>query len=326
MDGTETGSGSSAEAPAPRYDARRTRDFGIKTKTDIINLFLAHHKFRRYLEISSPTTGLHFAEIDRRWLERCDRVVYHADESFADGAEITWRCPAESLDPFIAEVARAGRLYDLILVDSFHTYQCSVRDLAVARSILAPGGIIVMHDASPPEVEVTVPDFVDAPWAGQSYAALVDHLLLHEGSAGYVVDIDWGVAVIGSRGAPVYRPPSAIVDGWRERAGDPVARFAYFDANRRTLLNLIRVDEFLARERLAVDRPIAPEIEEVFPQGRDYAKDCMPDFLRDLARMHLALGNRAEGRRLLEAAAAERPDGPYIRRLLEELGPPGEGE
>ena len=57
----------------------------------------------------------------------------------------------------------------------------------------------------------------------------------------------------------------------------------------------------------------------MFPPGRPYSGDRRPDFLRDLARVYIAMGDKVEARRLLEMALAERPSGGFIRKLLEGL-------
>ncbi len=51
----------------------------------------------------------------------------------------------------------------------------------------------------------------------------------------------------------------------------------------------------------------------------DYTSFGRPDFLRELARAHRAFGNLPEARRLLQAAHQERPSGPYIKQLLDDV-------
>jgi len=61
------------------------------------------------------------------------------------------------------------------------------------------------------------------------------------------------------------------------------------------------------------------EFIRLFPTGRDYSKDKRPDLLRDVARIHIVLGNRDEAKRLLEIALVERSNSPWIRKLLDQL-------
>jgi hypothetical protein len=55
----------------------------------------------------------------------------------------------------------------------------------------------------------------------------------------------------------------------------------------------------------------------IFKPGLDYSRFSRPDFLRELANAHRALGNLNEARRLLEAANSERPEGAHIKKLLD---------
>jgi O-methyltransferase len=59
--------------------------------------------------------------------------------------------------------------------------------------------------------------------------------------------------------------------------------------------------------------------EDMFAPGRDYGPDSRPDFLRDLGKVHAAMGDLAEAERLLQFASDERPHGAYIRNLLGEI-------
>jgi len=226
----------------------------VGTKVEIINLLIGKYGFTSYLEIAAPTTGFLFGQVARQGLERCDRIVYCCPPDFDDGERIVWRSETASLDAIAAELVRAGRRYDIVFVDSHHTYECSARDLAFAFSLVSDRGLIVMHDAAPPALATTTPDFIAGDWTGQSYAALVDFLLLHPERPVYVVDIDWGVAVIGSAaGAPATAGEAA--SAWRQLPDDYSTRFAFFEANRAALLNLCSVGDFLRRERLG---PFAP--------------------------------------------------------------------
>jgi len=81
---------------------------------------------------------------------------------------------------------------------------------------------------------------------------------------------------------------------------------------------LIRIERSLTHwQRAAQDA--ARSFSAVFRSGRDYSSDAPPDFLRDIARVHLGVGNRTEARRLLELALTKRKNAPYIKELLASL-------
>jgi hypothetical protein len=291
----------------------------VRNKVDIINLLIHKYSYTSYLEISTPTTGRRFAEIDRASLEHCHRILYRCGPKFDDGHEVTWRSADKTLETAFAEASIAARPYDVVLVDSFHTYACSARDLSLALSLASSGGIVVMHDASPPTQDLTTPEFIKGPWCGQSYAALIDLLLRRPSLEVYVVDVDFGVAVLRSDSRARHTISGPLAAAWTAIGDDPARRFAFFQAHRQELLNLIGVEEFLRREGFPGALGTQAFL-ELFPPGRRYDADRRPDFLRDLACTHLKLGNRDEARRLLEAALTERPGGAYIKQLLEKVG------
>ena len=69
----------------------------------------------------------------------------------------------------------------------------------------------------------------------------------------YTVDTDYGCGVIRKLADP--SPESATSAGaqllgdWRSKRGDPMEAFAFFQAHKQVLLNLITTEEFFARER-----------------------------------------------------------------------------
>jgi hypothetical protein len=82
---------------------------------------------------------------------------------------------------------------------------------------------------------------------------------------------------------------------------------------------LIRIERSLAHwQRVAADATQC--FTSIFRPGRNYTSDAPPDFLRDLARVHLGMGNREEARRLLAFALTRRENAPYIKELLASLG------
>ncbi|HKY90851.1 MAG TPA: polysaccharide pyruvyl transferase family protein, partial [Nevskiaceae bacterium] len=74
--------------------------------------------------------------------------------------------------------------------------------------------------------------------------------------------------------------------------------------------NLIAIEQTLAG--LTEASKLGRQFEAAFKPGRDYAKLARPDFLRDVAQLHMAAGRLDEARRLLQMALAERPGGGRI--------------
>jgi ubiquinone/menaquinone biosynthesis C-methylase UbiE/cephalosporin hydroxylase len=89
--------------------------------------------------------GLFSLEIDeflcgysRGWLERAGLV---------DFVQIEHRSSIDHASPGLA-AAYLGRAPQLVLVDSSHEYEATVRELEAWYPVLAPGGLMVLHDTS----------------------------------------------------------------------------------------------------------------------------------------------------------------------------------
>lgn len=84
------------------------------------------------------------------------------------------------------------------------------------------------------------------------YQAYVDFISQRHDLAAYTVDTDYGCGVIRKLANP--SPQSATSAGaellgdWRIKRGDPMEAFAFLQAHKQVLLNLITTDEFFARE------------------------------------------------------------------------------
>ena len=221
-------------------------------KTDIINLLGREHGFASYLEICTPTTGNLYAEVDRRQYMACRRLAYRCPGRMPDPDDWDILCAELEIDePSIAAVL-ATAPYDLILVDSWHSREASLRDLRLALRLLAPAGVIVVHDCSPPALALTSPDFLVGKWCGQTYAALIDFMGMNPDVEGYTVATDFGCGVLRRRTGTA--PPPAADPLWRAAwkalRGDWQAQYRFFDSRRSELLGLVSVAEFLVREGL----------------------------------------------------------------------------
>jgi hypothetical protein len=105
---------------------------GPMFKTDIINRLGAKHGFTSYLEICTPTTGARYAEVDRSQFTACTKIMYRWRSEFADGLSVDYPIVGEAIEGVIEDLRRRGFLYDLILVDPWHSYESSLKDMRLA--------------------------------------------------------------------------------------------------------------------------------------------------------------------------------------------------
>jgi len=219
-------------------------------KVDIVHFLSDRRGYRRYLEICTPSTGHQFAKIVRAKFEVCHRLMYRCPETFHDGLNVDFRTPALDATELFDGLHGQGLRYDVILVDSFHFYDTSYRDLAAALRLLSDGGSIVVHDCLPTREDLVRPDFVPGkPWCGLTFMAYVDFVNRREDLAHLTVDTDYGCGVVRKRGSTRKRPPpEAVMAAWDEAKSDPKAAFRCLTAHKAALLNLVSVEAFKRAE------------------------------------------------------------------------------
>jgi hypothetical protein len=222
-------------------------------KFEIVNALAAKCGYRSYLEICTPSTGQAFHKVSEAQLRTRHRLMYRCPRDFNDGDEITFSSDDDRIEGLLPH----GALYDIIFVDAWHTYACVQRDLELAFSLLSPGGTMVVHDCSPPSRDVAVPEFRHCPWCGVTYCAYIDFVWSRQQVDHYTVDTDYGCGLVkklagSGKEQTGSGPASEMVEQWRrERTSRGYEVFDFFDKHRRELLNLVSVDDFLAREGVA---------------------------------------------------------------------------
>ena len=229
-------------------------------KMDIVKLLRRKYALDPFLEISTPITGLAFAEVADD-IPDAHRLVYNCPPDADDGQAYTYRTEAPTSAALTEAILAANenrQRYGIIFVDPFHTYASSSIDLTGAFALLRPGGIMVVHDCNPPDESVASPEFTVGNWCGLTYMAFIDFMLCREGLSCYTVDTDFGCGVIYKHRPlpgtiPLWRsaPLDRLALAWDAARHDAAKRFAFFAQNRRELLNLKTVEEFFALERLA---------------------------------------------------------------------------
>ena len=222
-------------------------------KAHLINHFSEVRGYRHYLELCTFSTGRRYAEIDRTQLQTCSRLMYRCPDGFDDGLPTDYRSNTLDIGESLKKISDEDRRFDIALVDSWHEYETSWRDLLEGFRLIREGGTLVVHDCLPPRSEIAVPNYIQGEWCGVSYQAYLDFISERHDLAVYTVDTDYGCGVIRKLADP--SPESATAAGaellgdWRSKRDDPMEAFAFFQAHKQVLLNLITTDEFFVRER-----------------------------------------------------------------------------
>jgi len=234
-------------------------------KYDIVNGLAREFGLRRYLEICTSTTGLKFQYVDPAHFDVSHRLMYCCSPDYGDGFEITRRTPADTSHALVRELHAtlpAAERYDIIFVDPHHTYRASRIDLLGAMCLLAPHGIMVVHDCNPTDSTIVQPTFQEGSWCGVTYQAYVDFVLGGRAAGYCTVDADYGCGVVYNAEATApaawrgHRPPDRMALDWSAASDDDASRYAFFDQNRAALLNLVSPAHFQSAHPLCRSRRV----------------------------------------------------------------------
>ena len=237
------------------------------TKAEIIDRLAALNGYLNYLELCTPRTGLFYANTVRSRFEVCHRLMYRCPADFDDGLDVDFRSADDEITECLELIRKGNVRDDIILVDPWHEYETSLRDLTEAFALIPESGTILVHDCFPPTEDCTNPDGVWDPvaggWAGVTHRAYVDFVNRRGDLTYYTIDTDWGCGVVrklGGAADPARRAPSPgeararkhrtwrdqVLARWSALDGDHRQAYRFLRRHRRTLLNLITADEFLA--------------------------------------------------------------------------------
>jgi hypothetical protein len=225
------------------------------TKANLINRIAKLRGYRSYLEICTAYSGFRYRQIDRDILTTCHRLMYQCPSAHSDGMPIDFRSADLDIAECLREVNMRGRSYDIVLVDSWHEYATSRRDLVEALGLIAEGGTIVVHDCLADREEQARPIFTQGDWRGVTYKAYLDFVLAQPTVEYRTVDIDCGCGIIRKR--DLRAAPSdgrkVLQEEWAAIGDDYPAAFRFMQEHRH-LWNLVELKDFLGEEEQATRR------------------------------------------------------------------------
>jgi hypothetical protein len=167
-------------------------------RTDIINELIARRGFTSYLEIGVRDVAANFNHIRGQ-----NKVGVDPSPDVSEGVT-----HLVTSDVFFANNVQK---FDLVFIDGLHTEEQVGRDIDNALKALNPGGVIVVHDALPPTAWHQRDHYDGQDWTGTGWKAVAKAFATSR-SRCYVVDGDWGCAVIDT-GSPVahrYAPETPL--------------------------------------------------------------------------------------------------------------------
>lgn len=185
---------------------------------DVINCLVKKNKYKSYLEIGYGN-GETFHQIN---IEKKTGVDIKGSAEYVMSSE-----------DFLSFAKKEDFSYDIIFIDGNHNYGFAKKDVQQSLDILNEGGTIVMHDCNPvtekmQRTDILVTDF----WTGDVWKVFAELRILRDNLEMYVVDTDYGCGV--------------IQFGQQEKYNANIEdlTYAYFDKNKKDLMNLVPVEKF----------------------------------------------------------------------------------
>jgi len=215
-------------------------------KHQIALMLAKRYGYTRYLEICTPTTGRTFSKVDKRQFQRRARLMYRCPAGFSDGAPSDYSTEAESGEGLLGELVRSGERFDLVFIDSWHTYANSLQDIAFGLQLIKDNGVVLIHDCNPTSSMCAALEAHARGWCGVTFAAYLDVVLFSEALHYVTVNTDFGCGIISKDDRLAdfsdYHADGTLLSQWQ--ALDLSQKYPFFHVNRAQLLHLISRDEF----------------------------------------------------------------------------------
>jgi len=186
------------------------------SRTDIINAIITKLNAKKYLEIG-VCRGLNFENVNCKY-------KLGVDPSPESKALII-----ETSDEFFT---RNKIKFDVIFIDGLHTKEQVKKDIINSLSFLNEGGIIICHDMNPEEEIWQIEEYTPGElWTGPCWKTFVELRMFRSDLEMFVVNTDFGCAIIRKGKQATLKVEGELT-------------YSLLEANRKTLLNLISVEEF----------------------------------------------------------------------------------
>lgn len=199
------------------------------SRTQLLNHLASTYGYRHYLEIGVRNPADNFAHV-----AVADKISVDPDPRAKAQEHMT-------SDAFFAEIAGPrGLAFDLVFIDGLHLAEQVSKDVDNALRCLRPGGTIVLHDCNPLSEAAQIETYeVGKLWNGSVWKAWAELRGTRPDLSMCVVDIDHGCGVLRPGQQTCYTP-------WPP--SEPLA-YEHLAADRKALLNLVSMREFLALEQ-----------------------------------------------------------------------------
>jgi hypothetical protein len=193
----------------------------MKKRTELLNYLIKKYNYKRYLEIGVGDKS------------NFNRV----QAEYKDGVDPQYICTYRMESNTFFKTIGADKQYDIVFVDGSHRGKHALMDIENSIKHLSPNGIVVVHDCNPMRrAEQSQKPRRQGPWYGTVWKAIATLRMNRKDLFVCVIDMDCGCGIV-KRGKQILFPPS-----------HEEMNFKFLDNNRKELLNLITVKEFLTMD------------------------------------------------------------------------------
>lgn len=208
---------------------------------ELINLICEHIGAQDYLEIG-VCCGDTLSKVRAPNRLGVDPAadIESAPESVRAGLQGAAMCDCDS-DTFFANNTER---FDVVFVDGLHVYEQAIKDVLNGFNCLRPGGYVVAHDMLPAGKAEAARTRSTRIWNGDVWKMMFDIHHNHPAINSFVVDDDFGMAVLWVNDPNVRFDPV-----WRRSCVD--VPFAVFEKERNRFMKIVRSDEKMIRACLA---------------------------------------------------------------------------
>lgn len=200
-------------------------------RTDIINFYISKYNFQKYLEIG-VAEGLNIDRVEANHKDGVDPGPPESEGPISKAVNYIM-----TSDNFFAEIKDKNIFYDFIFIDGLHHYDQVDRDILNSLNVLNDGGIIMLHDSMPSTYEGQAVPRMQISWCGDVWKSIVKLRYRNPNLEIFTIDTDYGCTILKRGSQKLYdKVPLKAALNWN-----------YFLPNRKELLNVISVEEFIKK-------------------------------------------------------------------------------
>lgn len=195
-------------------------------RSQIINSYVKKFNYKTYLEIG-VFDGSNFASIN---IDHKDGVDPGSEGQLPDCVNYKM-----TSDEFFSSIKESNIKYDFIFIDGLHITEQVDKDIENSLNHLNKNGVIMLHDGNPPNYNCQVVPRIQSTWTGDVWKSVVKLRCNRSDLSVFTINTDYGCVIVQKKKSAVYdKVPLEMTLTWN-----------FFNKNKKELLNLISVDEFI---------------------------------------------------------------------------------